>query len=485
MEPLRLARVLIMRKRLYMLPLLMLLAGCVTHYHAPPRTVIYRDMNGLTSGVYDEQPGTVYRDVSANVASSVYYPWWSLDYFYLGHGYGSNFGFGYRAPIGYGFGYGYGYDGPYFGFSYSSGYGYPGPWYGFYYDPWYYPPYRYSWYAPYGHYWGYGHYAWNAPYWNHRYRHHHRSGHRDHDSRYDHWDGDRRRNAVLDPGWQRNEDQRRTWRGNNDDAYDRPGRGGSRDNRRGADSVAMPAGSDGLDRGMVVRSRPDAKQEVTRSHRQSPASSAAPEARRDEPRTVRYTAGSQSSRPGDPAMSIRRNQQSKSGPVRARPVDPPVQTPDGAGRRSVAAAGNGILSHVPGTSAQSSSIRSAGAPKAGPTRTQPAPRERASGKVASPVLRERNEAAIPIARGIVSAPARVPPQAQAYARPGGMASPQSLLPPPSRAATGGGMVPSQRFQVAPSPDGRGGAKAARPGAETSPHRGSGRVSSRSGSNSER
>ena len=76
-------------KKLLILPLLVLLTGCVSYYY--PATA-YED------GVYyaeDDPAYVVYSDAYAGVS---YYPWSSLDYFYLG----------YNPYPGYSFGYGYG-----------------------------------------------------------------------------------------------------------------------------------------------------------------------------------------------------------------------------------------------------------------------------------------------------------------------------------------------------------------------------------------
>jgi len=112
--------------------LLLMLSGCVSY----PYTMIEDGQ-----GVYYEDPADVYgADGYAthgyvSYADIRYYPWWSLDYYYLGAAYYS-------------------------------------PWYG-YYSPYFYPHYFSIWYSPW--YWGpgydYGRYsAWSDPYWHHRYR---------------------------------------------------------------------------------------------------------------------------------------------------------------------------------------------------------------------------------------------------------------------------------------------------------------------------
>ena len=135
------------------------LGGCVTHYYPAP------------GGAYGDYPLSdpyvaVTADVpapSAGVAAdnviyyvdSAYYPWWSLDYFYLGYGFG------------------------YSGFSVGIRYGYPRPYYGWphyaWYNPWYYPPYYSAWYP--SHYWR-PYYHPNHYYWAHHYDRHPPYGHR-------------------------------------------------------------------------------------------------------------------------------------------------------------------------------------------------------------------------------------------------------------------------------------------------------------------
>jgi len=96
-------------KKLLILLLLSLLSGCVTYY--TPETVI-------EDGVYyaDEDPAYInnaYVSGSYIYVGAAYYPWWSMDYFYMGF---SSYGYGY--------------------------------------SPWYYPYYSYysPWYRPHHHY---------------------------------------------------------------------------------------------------------------------------------------------------------------------------------------------------------------------------------------------------------------------------------------------------------------------------------------------
>jgi hypothetical protein len=88
-------------------------------------------------GVYYDDPGVVYSvSSSASFGYPAAYPWWSMDYFYLGY--------------------------------------HPWrPWPYAYYSPYFYPHYFSVLYSPWhwhSHYWYGGYYAWQDPYWHHRYR---------------------------------------------------------------------------------------------------------------------------------------------------------------------------------------------------------------------------------------------------------------------------------------------------------------------------
>jgi len=98
-------------KKLFILPLLIFLTGCVTYYH--PDTA-------LEDGVYYAEDDPSYVFNSGDYSGVVYYPWSSLDYFYLGYRPYPGFGFVYDYPIGWGY----------------SPWGYPYAYYGNY-SPWY------------------------------------------------------------------------------------------------------------------------------------------------------------------------------------------------------------------------------------------------------------------------------------------------------------------------------------------------------------
>jgi hypothetical protein len=146
--------------------ILTLLSGCV-NYNQP----MYDD----GQGVYYQGQDSVYSvSSSASFAHAAVYPWWSMDYFYLGHN-------------------------PY------------RPWPHMYYSPYFYPHYFSVLYPPMhwqSHNWLGGYYAWRDPYWQHRYRRYCRTSygvHRGGDSAY----GDRIPGTVLAPSSGTREGQRR------------------------------------------------------------------------------------------------------------------------------------------------------------------------------------------------------------------------------------------------------------------------------------
>ena len=94
-------------KKLIILPLLVLLTGCVSYYS--PETA-------LEDGVYYAEDDPAYVLNSSDYSGVVYYPWSSLDYFYLGYGRYQRYAFAYGYPYGWGYspwGYPYGYHGYY------------------------------------------------------------------------------------------------------------------------------------------------------------------------------------------------------------------------------------------------------------------------------------------------------------------------------------------------------------------------------------
>ena len=88
-------------KKLIILPLLVLLNGCVSYYS--PETA-------LKDGVYYAEDDPAYVFNSSDYSGVVYYPWSSLDYFYMGYGGYYGYSFAHIYPYGLGWGFPYGYD---------------------------------------------------------------------------------------------------------------------------------------------------------------------------------------------------------------------------------------------------------------------------------------------------------------------------------------------------------------------------------------
>jgi hypothetical protein len=112
-------------KNLIVLFLLVWLTGCVKYYS--PETA-YED------GVYYAEDDPAYILNAGDYTGVVYYPWSSLDYFYMG----------YWPYPGYGYGFAYTYP---FGIGYSP-WDYPNRYYGFH-SPWYYSYHNYPYWRPY------------------------------------------------------------------------------------------------------------------------------------------------------------------------------------------------------------------------------------------------------------------------------------------------------------------------------------------------
>ena len=88
-------------KKSFIVPLLVLLTGCVSYYS--PETA-------LEDGVYYAEDDPAYVLNSSDYSGVVYYPWSSLDYFYLGYGGYRGYSFSHIYPYSWGWGYPYGYD---------------------------------------------------------------------------------------------------------------------------------------------------------------------------------------------------------------------------------------------------------------------------------------------------------------------------------------------------------------------------------------
>jgi hypothetical protein len=242
-------------RKLLLIPLLALTAGCVTYSYPVAETA---------GGVYyaDEEPQYAYADrgyvdYSIGYDSVGYYPWWSLDYLYLGSGY---FGAGYNLGIGFGYPTYY----PFYEFTYYPRY-YPAwAW-----DPWFYSP----WYAPryYNAYYHFGYPRYYNAYWHHRYRAYQDRHHR-RDDRY------ARRTPYGDSGtWRRSRDRDRMRDPDGglspprDAAPGGPGAGSRSSHGSMSRRVSVAPTGVSRDRGMVIRNRDNAK---SRPSRIEPAGSA-------------------------------------------------------------------------------------------------------------------------------------------------------------------------------------------------------------------
>lgn len=197
--------------------------------------VIAATLTGCASPHYSMRDSEqYYRASRAYVRSPAYYdagwyPWWSMEYFYLGShhyrpGYGGSFSFG-LFP------------------------GYP------YYDPWYFPGYYSAWYAPYGYYdpWYGGYYGRGFGYSRYYpYRHHGDRGHDDRSPR-DEYSGAGDSGGVHTD--RRRHDYRRPWEVDRAGLSD-PGRP---EPQRTSRNVSVAPSGGGRDRGMVIISRGDSK----------------------------------------------------------------------------------------------------------------------------------------------------------------------------------------------------------------------------------
>ena len=219
-------------KKLLTLPLLTLLVGCVSYYY--PQTA-------LKDGVYYAEDDPTYVVSSGAYAGFAYYPWSSLDYFYLG----------YNPYPRYGFYYGHGGHG---GYSFAVSYGY---------SPWHYPYSDYGYYSPwYTSYHRHPYHPGWQPYYGYCPRYdgclNRRSDHRDGrgNDRYagnDHndrrgRDGKRADSDELPPD-------------NRDENTETRNYGGTRVGRY----VSTPPSGYSGNQGMLIRSRQDAKPGITRT----------------------------------------------------------------------------------------------------------------------------------------------------------------------------------------------------------------------------
>ena len=355
-------------KKLMLIPLLAMLSGCVSYYY-PAVESSDGGYNAKQDQRYDDQN---YTDYSGSYVNARYYPWWSVDYFYLGSG---------RAYSNFSIGFDYRYGSPWYDPFYGGYY----PYSNFYY-PSYYPFWYSFWYTPfYDHHYGhhYNHYASYDHYWRHRYNRYHRYAHHDHDR------------------WTRRNRDRYTHDGRGAFAHDRNNRAGYRDQgrfsgnngywdnlrRRGEDGpvpprgqsrvparndqladravtrhVSVAPGSVSSNRGMEVRRREQRKPTRTRLEPTRPVTQIAPAARivtgTPQPRSQAYV----SSR--TPAGEVRSRAGNKQGRTRTAPVTPGLDAP--VISRSSPSSGRVVL-----IQRGSATVRSPRQSKPRPVRTQP------------------------------------------------------------------------------------------------------------------
>lgn len=279
-------------KKLLILPLLVLLTGCVSYYY--PETA-------FEDGVYYAEDDPSYVVYDGTGTSSVYYPWYSLDYFYLGYYPSPTYRFAYTYPIGFNYGF--------------SPWYYPSHYYG-YYSPWYGSSHHHHYYPAWRPYRGY-----NSRHHNDRYRKDHRSG------RY-------AKNHRRDKGRHDNDRRNRSVAKNDRDDYSRD-RDRSSSVRRYVSTT--PGGRNG-NRGMVVRNRDSAKVSKSRLHVDRSSTGKDVKSKRTQSRVVtRPTYSTERAGTG-----VRYRSNAKQGRSRTGPVGPAANTgrvvvkaaPVDGGRRS-------------------------------------------------------------------------------------------------------------------------------------------------------
>ncbi len=406
-------------RSLMLIPLLALMMGCVTYYYPgleTPETVYY----STNDTVYDDYGGAV---VTHDYTTSRYYPWWSMDYFYLGSGH-------YHSGFSVGFSTRYSPWNRHYGYPYHSYY-YPATFY----DPWFYS----SWYAPihyHYNYYDYGYsYAYYNPFWQHRYREYHRRHHDD--DRYDDRYGNQRHPRNQRP---------------NDQGYD-TSLAENRERNRGdgrvepgpvTRRVSVAPGSAAADRGMVVRSRENRKPTRDRTEPVNPKVIAAgsPASPATGSRAVREPGSDYTvARRGN--EQVRYRPESKQGRSRTAPVSPGDRVTSGSpqlpttSQRATRAVSNAQRGGM--------TVRSPSQAKTGKSRVQPstgAPIQMPRAVRATPPQRtapvQRSTRVQPQAPARHSAPvqrsARVQPQAPARSTYKAPPAPRASAPPEARPA---------------------------------------------------
>ena len=262
------------------LSLAMLTQGCVYYYPAyKAEDGQYYNDEGEVVDVYEYEPRYSGSNdgVALNFAyvDAAYYPWWSMDYYYLGrhHYRPAYWGSGWSFSFGVNYGYG-----PYYW-----------PWYADLYGPYYYPYAYYSYWPRWGwpgYYYSYNY--WGDPYWHYRHKRYTHYNHHAYDRHY----GDRgnRReygrhddNYAVSPG--RNDERERRRRQIEDNAgpgsvnrasYTDPS--SPRAYRESTSrNVSVAPASSSRSRGMQIRNRGDRK--ISDSHI-GPSPIGSPSARR-------------------------------------------------------------------------------------------------------------------------------------------------------------------------------------------------------------
>lgn len=132
------------------------LQGCATYYYSSPPGA--QRVTSSEDGYYYGS-GVGYATIDYSAAR--YYPWWSMDYYYLGPHYYSPWYAGYASGWYASAGFNFGYPPFYYPYGYSGIFYYPAFGFGWY-DPWYgWPGYRSG-----------IHFAWYDTYWRKRYQNH-------------------------------------------------------------------------------------------------------------------------------------------------------------------------------------------------------------------------------------------------------------------------------------------------------------------------
>ncbi len=198
-------RLIVYSRLLFAIALTGLLSGCITYQYPAAVSGVdgttYYQQYGDGYGVGDDYGNGNYYPGGLNYAGAAYYPWWSLDYFYLGDHYYSPYYSGWSPHFSLQLGYG----SPYWSYSYYSPYFYP-HYFSFWYPSWY------------GHYYR-GYRGGYQAYWRYSFYNHYRNpGNLDRSYSHD--------NPVSHPGNTRgqglaNEGERRHQRDQQDDPIGR------------------------------------------------------------------------------------------------------------------------------------------------------------------------------------------------------------------------------------------------------------------------